>query len=159
MSPEDRKEARQYAWQYFSLHADQRMRLFNFFLLLSGLLTGALSAVKQITPETKLAVLLPLIQSFSAFIFWRLDERSRMLIKNAETAIKYLDALWGLEPSESGEPHVLNLFARDDFRTEQLKNKWWMRYFVPVSYSRSFRLTYLVVGGLGLVLASWELAR
>lgn len=157
MNPEDRKEARQYAWQYFSLHADQRMRLFNFFLLLSGLLMGALSAVKQITPGTNLAVLLPLIQTFSSFIFWRLDERSRTLIKNAEIAIKYLDALWGLESDESGEPHVLCLFARDNFRTGQLKNRWWAKYFVPVSYSRSFKLTYIVVGGLGMVLAAWEL--
>jgi hypothetical protein len=32
MTPEDRKEARTYAWAYFAVHADQRMKLFNFCL-------------------------------------------------------------------------------------------------------------------------------
>jgi hypothetical protein len=31
MTPDERNAARTYAWNYFALHADQRMKLFNFF--------------------------------------------------------------------------------------------------------------------------------
>ena len=41
MTTDELKEARSYAWHYFALHADQRMKLFNLFLILSGLILGA----------------------------------------------------------------------------------------------------------------------
>lgn len=33
---------RTYAWSYFAYHADQRMKTFNFFLIVAGLFAGAL---------------------------------------------------------------------------------------------------------------------
>ena len=57
MTPEELRDARSYAWDYFALHADQRMKLFNFFLVLAGLILGAFPAVRGMAPGTKLVAL------------------------------------------------------------------------------------------------------
>ena len=36
------KDQMEYVWNYFKLHAGQRMSLFNFFVVMSALLTGGL---------------------------------------------------------------------------------------------------------------------
>jgi|SRR3989442_6948906 len=94
MTPEEWKEARTYAWGYFAVHADQRMKLFNFFLILSGLIIGAFPAVRGMAPKAKAVALLPLLLVLAAFIFWRLEERTRRLVKNGENALRFLDEQW-----------------------------------------------------------------
>jgi hypothetical protein len=154
MTPDEYKEARTYVWGYFALHADQRMKLFNFFLILSGLILGAFPAVRGMAPGTKLPGLLPLLLVLSALTFWRLDERTRHLVKNAEAALRFLDQQWAVDPLPDGSPHYLCLVARDDYLTAA-KKKWWARRVVPVSYTESFRIVYMIIGGVGLVLAVW----
>ncbi len=151
MTPDERKEARTYAWGYFALHADQRMKLFNFFLILSGLI----AAVRGMAAGAKVVALLPLLLVLTAFIFWRLEERTRRLVKNGEDALRFLDEQWPLEPLPDKTPHYLRLFERDDYLMEVLKSRWWTRRLVPISYADSFRIAYLMIGGLGLVLATW----
>jgi|ERR1051325_760331 hypothetical protein len=156
MTDAEVKEARGYAWGYFSLHADQRMKLFNFFLSLSGLLIAAVPAVRSIAPGTKLVVILPLFLSFSAFVFWRLDERTRQLVKNAENAIKFLDQLWPVPPVEGdGLPHCLRLIERDEHITKKLKENSFGKLGLPITYNHSFRLVFLMTAGLGFALAAW----
>ena len=157
MTPDERKEARNYAWSYFALHADQRMKLFNFFLILSGVILGAFSAVRGMAGGTRVVAILPLLLVLTAFIFWRLEERARRLVKNAEDALRFLDEQWSLEPLPDKTPHYLRLFERDDHLVEVLKKRWWTKRLVPMSYADSFRIAYLMIGGVGLVLAGWVL--
>ncbi len=105
MTTEERKEARTYAWAYFAVHADQRMKLFNFFLILSGLALAAFPTVRGMAPGSTLVGVLPLLLVLSAFLFWRLDERTRHLVKNAEDALRFLDQLWPVEALGDGNPH------------------------------------------------------
>jgi ABC-type uncharacterized transport system permease subunit len=37
----------EHAWRYFALHAGQRMSIFNFFLVLSGIVAAGLAACLQ----------------------------------------------------------------------------------------------------------------
>jgi hypothetical protein len=155
MTPDDRREARAYAWNYFALHAEQRMKLFNFFLILSGLILGAFPAVRSMAPAAKLTALLPLLLVLTAFIFWRLEERTRRLVKNGEEALRFLDEQWPVEPLQDRTPHHLQLVARDDYLMQAIKKRWWAKCGVPISYAGSFRIAYLMIGGVGLVLAAW----
>jgi len=155
MTPDERKEARTYAWGYFALHADQRMKLFNFFLILSGLILGAFPAVRSMAPGAKVVALLPLLLVLTAFIFWRLEERTRRLVKNGEDALRFLDAQWPLEPLPDKTPPYLRLFERDDYLMEVVKRRWWAKRLVPISYADNFRIAYLMIGGVGLVLTVW----
>src|SRR6266851_4338107 len=132
MTPEERRDARAYAWGYFALHADQRMKLFNFFLILA------------------------------AFTFWRLEERTRGLVKRGEEALRFLDERWPVDallPDET--PHVLRLIERDDYLTDRIKQRWTVKRLrlMPISYADSFRLVYVTMAGVGLVLAAWVLLR
>ena len=52
-------------------------------------------------------------------------------------------------------PHYLRLLERDDHFLEVVKKRWWAKCFVPISYADSFRIAYLMIGGVGLVLAAW----
>lgn len=155
MTPEERKEARTYAWAYFALHADQRMKLFNFFLVLSGVILGVFPAVRSMAVGARVVVVLPLLLVLTAFIFWRLEERTRQLVKNAEQALRFLDAQWLVEPLADKMPHYLCLFDRDDHLSGLIAKRWWAKSVVPVSYADSFRIAYVMIGGIGLILALW----
>jgi len=162
MTPEERRDARAYAWGYFALHADQRMKLFNFFLILAGLILGAFPAVRSMGADTKFAALLPLLLTLAAFTFWRLEERTRGLVKRGEEALRFLDERWPVDallPDET--PHVLRLIERDDYLTDRIKQRWTVKRLrlMPISYADSFRLVYVTMAGVGLVLAAWVLLR
>jgi hypothetical protein len=149
------QDARVYAWSYFALHADQRMKIFNFFLIFSGLILGAFPAVRSMASGTKLTALLPLLLVLTAFIFWRLEERTRKLVKNGEEALRFLEAQWPLQGTPNDTPHYLRLIERDDHHMEEVKKHWWAKRVVPISYADSFRIAFLMVGGIGLLLAIW----
>jgi hypothetical protein len=154
MTPEDRKDCRAYAWGYFAVHADQRMKLFNFFLIFSGLFLSALSGVRAMAPQSRIVSLLPLGLVLASFIFWRLDERTRQLIRNAEAALKFLDLEWPVSSHNDGSPHFLQIVERDEYLRAKAPRRWWNRA-LPMSYTASFRMTYIIVGGIGVALALW----
>lgn len=141
-----RTEYRDYAWKYFSLHADQRLKTFNFFIVISTFLIGSFGALISQTGLQTLYVLLPIFLVFVSFVFWKLEERNRMLVKNGEQALKLLD-----EEALSNETNVhkaLALFAVDELASSSLsKNPFWSGYF---SYSRCFRWVYGAVSLLGI---------
>ena len=84
-----------------------------------------------------------LVLSFISFVFWKFEERTRMLIKNAEEALKFLD-------QEVVDPDFspLALFHRDDMNVSRDSNFFLCRNF---SYSRLFRWVYLYVGSGSVV--------
>jgi hypothetical protein len=47
MDTELQKELREYAWKYFSLHAEQRLKTFHFFVILATVLVGAISTIAK----------------------------------------------------------------------------------------------------------------
>jgi hypothetical protein len=87
------KDMLEHAWRYFSLHAQQRLSLFNYFLLASGSVVAGLAACLQRSGlfqilGTGLGALLVLI----SFVFWKLDQRSAFLVKHAEEALTELES-------------------------------------------------------------------
>ena len=138
---------RDYAWKFFQVHADQRIRVFQFYIAISTtLFAGAIAA-----SNLKIHAVVPIIGifvSFISFIFWKLDSRTAGLVKNAEEAIKKLDARHKLCGEEDGGPNRLELFARDDFL---VKKRYGCRKLFHFSYRNSFNCMFLTVGALGLI--------
>ena len=93
MNPDLRREMRDYAWKYFALHADQRIKTFNFFLIMCTLIIGGLITLlrdaQHVTAKAPCAIGIGL--TFIAFIFWKLDHRNRELIRHAEDALKVIE--------------------------------------------------------------------
>lgn len=81
-------EIRNHVWAYFALHAQQRMSAFQFFITLDTALFGAIFLIVQFAKESAsvFSVLGLLITLFS-FVFWKIDQRTRDLIKNSEISL------------------------------------------------------------------------
>jgi len=138
---------RKYAWDYFSIHAAQRMAAFQFFITLAtAMVAGFLLLIRNTGGERWMGILGVLLALF-AFVFSKLDKRTRGLIKNGERALKYLDSELGLK--WIGEiQHPLALFAADD---ASMNGKISSIPFVgDFSYSRCFKYVFVGFGLLGL---------
>ena len=54
-----------------------------------------------------------------------------------------------------GTPHYLQLFERDDYLMDAVKQRWWAKRLVPISYADSFRVAYVMIALVGAALAAW----
>lgn len=141
---------REYAWNYFSLHADQRLRAFHFYITLSTALVGGYLLLLRYGQTHKWLAILGFLLTFFSFLFSKLDRRTRDMIKHAEDALKFLDSKHNL-PDQDGRAHPLKLFNRDDEHTKQVV--LWPLVDGYFSYSRCFRWVFNVFGSIGVVAA------
>lgn len=75
---------------WFQIHADQRLKLFNFYVLLFlGLLAGFGTVVKEKLYWLELGI--PLLLLVITYSFKQLDRRSAALVKHAECALRELE--------------------------------------------------------------------
>jgi hypothetical protein len=69
-----------YAWKWFSYHADQRVKMFNYMLLIFGIFAaGLINALDKNLPKVA-AVCLAFFAAILAVIFSLLDRRNRDLV-------------------------------------------------------------------------------
>ena len=145
MEDSQKNRLRTYAWSYFAYHADQRMKTFHFYLIVTSALTAGI-----ITLESKSVDQLGRTPSFLCFgvaflslMFGFLDRRNARLVKNGEAALRHLDSLENHERTGS-VPHVLEIFAIDD-HTAQLNSR------DHYSYSKILRGIFWVFGVAGVL--------
>jgi hypothetical protein len=93
--PSIESEVRNHCWNYFALHAQQRMSAFQFFITLETGIIGAglfiLQSKSQFANSYWAVMLGPLI-IILAFVFWKIDQRTKDLIKNAEHSLKEIES-------------------------------------------------------------------
>jgi len=152
MEKNDLLKYREFHWNYFSLHTDQRLKTFNFYLVVSAILIGAFVNILDGDKDLKLACILPYLLSLISFIFWKLDVRTKYMIKNSEEAIKEIDDK--LITNDEETPSVLNIFRYDDFISKSRKKGFFKGYF---SYSKSFNIIFSLFGIIGFVIGSFYL--
>ncbi len=144
---------RNYAWDYFSLHADHRLRAFHFYILLSTALLGGFALSVKNGGLSKWMAFFGVLLAFFSFVFWKMDERTRQLVKNGEDAIKFLDRQHEL-PDQEDLPHALRLFSREEASSKRLK--LYPLHSGHFSYARCFRWVFgmFTLVGLGVAAAS-----
>lgn len=144
------KELRQQAWDYFDLHATQRLTTFNFYIVISSVIATALFTILQSSQAPRIGWLLGGLLVFFSFVFWKLDSRNRDLIRGAEAALKYFEQNSGFK-DEGEEPHAVKVFLREEFLTSKKRRKnsilFWKNY---LSYSDCFRIIFVSFGLTGL---------
>jgi hypothetical protein len=91
-TPSDlRKLQFDYAWKWFSFHADQRTKVFNFMLVVFGIFAaGIVNALDKNVPKVAVAIL-AIFAGILAETFKRLDRRNRDLVWLAEDVLKQLE--------------------------------------------------------------------
>jgi hypothetical protein len=78
-------QARQHAWDWFSMHSNQRMQTFNYFLISTAFLIAAYGTLLKEYAPASIAV--ALAGAWLAYWFRRLDVRSRQLIDQGRKAL------------------------------------------------------------------------
>jgi hypothetical protein len=83
--------------------------------------------------------------SFLSFVFWRIDERNRVLIRTAEDALKYYEEQYALEDTRE-EPHPTQIFLREEYLSN-MNRKNTLIY----SYAECFSVIFVSFGLLGII--------
>ncbi|MGE8422209.1 RipA family octameric membrane protein [Sphingobacterium siyangense] len=130
------------AFKHFVQHAQQRVQHFNYFIVFSSLISTA--TITTLTSSNKvylIALVLGSIQILISFIFIKIDDRNRFLIKHSEEIIKQIEI-------SSCTPFAL-------FSTEENVTKMEMandKSFFKRSYShrKSYNIVYGVFGFIGI---------
>ncbi|MHB8744844.1 MAG: hypothetical protein ACYC9L_17275 [Sulfuricaulis sp.] len=97
-------DARDLVWDHFKFNAEQRLRGFNFFVLLSIFANGGVFTALEKGLSPKLLILLGLFITIFAVVFSLVDARSRQLLNITIPALKEI---------ESTFPESHRLFAID----------------------------------------------
>lgn len=90
----------EYAWNWFEFHANQRVKVFNFFVLTLGLLiTVSVTAVTDYfsSPAEFKLTLIRILAGFGvvfAIGFHRLDHRNKKLVWYGEDLLRHLERRW-----------------------------------------------------------------
>ncbi|WP_404408551.1 hypothetical protein LG272_10980 [Pseudidiomarina marina] len=103
-------------WRYFELHANQRLKTFNFFLVVQGVLFALL--VEQLKADAWSASPYLSILGFSicivAMVFGGLDNRTRELIHHAESKLIEIENAVLSEHEKSEGVFYANIFSSED---------------------------------------------
>lgn len=129
-SDQSEKIAFDYAWNYFSLHAGQRMQAVNFFLVAASFLVGAYVAAMG-GNRPGLAAGISTVGAISSFVFFRIERRVRGLLHVAEAALLPIEARIA---SETANPSLRILEHAENMAADAWK------------YSKVFRILYSAVG-------------
>lgn len=154
MSDFKNKDFQKYAWDYFSVHASQRMSLFNFFVIFCSLLTTGLFVTFQESFQIHtVGIAFGILIILISFVFWKLDCRVGFLIKHAETALKEIER--DFPPDDNtGVPHVTKLFTLEEYLTDQKKETSGCYWKLHLTYSVCFRIAFIafaVIGAVGIL--------
>ncbi len=136
-------KALDHAWRYFTLHAQQRISVFNFFVVLSGIIaTGIGAGLQAGKPMAPVVLSLGLLLALFSFVFYKLDQRGSQLVKLSEQVVidaelKCMPVYAQVMRIESGAPNKAEVWT----------------------FGKSFRLIFSILGLLGIVAVCVSLFR
>ena len=81
-------DGREFVWAHFKLNAEQRLRGFNFFVVLAIFADGGVLAALQQGFSPGLLILLGAFTVLLAQVFWLVDARSRQLLELTIVTLK-----------------------------------------------------------------------
>lgn len=105
-------EEKNYLWQHFVFNAEQRLKAFNFFVILSVFANGGVFAAAEKNLHGVVFILIGGFVVVSSVVFWMIDTRSQELLQLAVP---------GLKEFEKQFPEHSRLFARDSLRPKYVR--------------------------------------
>jgi hypothetical protein len=128
--------------EWFSYHAAQRMTVFRFFFLVIGVL--AVGYYQTIADEPILAAGFSALAAFLSILFWRLDLRTRELIKIGEGLLLEMEReflKWGIVDAQ--------LVTQANSKLSRHATKFFTNWFY--SYGQVFSAIFLLIFMFSLV--------
>ncbi len=123
-------DGREFVWAHFKLNAEQRLRGFNFFVVLAIFADGGVLAALERGFSPGVLMLLGAFTVLLAMVFWLVDARSRQLLQITITALKEIEAEY---------PASYRLFAIDALGQSRV-----------ISYTFAIRALLIAQMGFGL---------
>jgi len=152
------KDVRDHAWDYFQLHANQRIATFNFYIAVSGLVTtGLVASFHKAVEAPYLGIVLGLLLIAFSYIFLMLDARNRRLVHFGEEALMLCEERF----KENALGDKIKIFQREAQETkdyEDRRNRF-RRLLIPYRYTNCFRAIFLIfmaIGILGIIASAVE---
>ena len=137
------RQLQEYAWDYFELHANQRMSVFKFFVTLATFMVAGLSAA-FVQGFQIVSALFSLLLVATSFVFCKLDERTRFLIKHSEDTLRLLER-------QLFDHERLQLFESEEQKTVALLAakhgiRPWKRH---LTYAKCLACLFWLFGSIG----------
>ena len=104
--------ARDIGLEWFKIHADQRLKVFNFFLLIAGFCIGGFFTSLQIKSSLAASTVAFLL-AVACVCFKLLDKRTAQLVKRGETLISFSLSRMATGVS-GGVPNIIDLSNERD---------------------------------------------
>lgn len=139
--------AREYAWNWFAYHAGQRQAVFRFYVILSGVVsTGYITTANSTNTDLQsISFIFGLVLVVLSFLFWRLDVRSIVLIKLAESFLKIEEKRLGT----ALDTDQILLATKSDEGRDKI-------YFRKIySFRQVYQIVFSGVGALGAAIFVW----
>ncbi len=99
-----------YVWKWFAYHADQRVKLFNYMLVVFGVFATATVASAD-KGMAEVAFVLCLVAGVLALIFSRLDWRNECLLRWGEDALEQLEINWLFQSYIGSQVHAKKVYG------------------------------------------------
>jgi len=158
----------QFAWQHFNFHAEQRTKMFHFFLIVAGGILGAWGLItEQHRPDLTVAgILIPAFGAIFSTLFLVLDIRNTQLLEMSENLLRKMEEAWIYKgtawrrQTKYGDV-MLGLLSREALLKCHMRNKlpygWLTRLILVnnIKHKTSVR-AILLISILGFwILAGW----
>jgi hypothetical protein len=131
---EDAAEVADFAFKWFQLHTDQRLKVFNFFLVVAGIcVAGFFTAMQARNPVA--ASFISSVLVVVCFCFKQLDLRTAQLVEIGEDYLRE----WLTKKNDKLRSDNVNLVMRADQTRRCL------------SYRQVFNLLFLIFGLVGIL--------
>lgn len=143
---------RDYIWQYFKTHASQRLITFNYYILISTLIMSGYFIAMTVIPI--MAMALSILLTLFSFVFYKLDLRTRGMIKNAEVALRHLENK--TISLVEGEPSAIRIFTYEYNKKAEDKLKKLSIWERTWTYADCFNMvftSFALIGAIGFVVA------
>jgi hypothetical protein len=133
-SEADAAEIADFAFKWFQVHADQRLKVFNFFLIIAGICVAGFFTATQ-AKNAVAASLISFVLVAVCVCFKQLDLRTAQLVEIGEDYLRE----WLEYKSKSLESTTVNIVKRADVTRNCLSYRW------------VFNLLFLIFGLLGVL--------
>lgn len=141
-------------WDYFSIHAKQRMQMFNFYIILETLFITAFCTLCEFGDKMCIyRIIVSLAIIVFSVAFYLIDKRSKMMIKESEKALRTLEGRY----EEKYGRDIMIFTKEEESTTRQRENCCFASKFL--SYSKMLKFIYVFFIIIGFVCLFIELAQ
>ena len=141
------RDAYEHAWNWFKYHAEQRLAMIRFAVLILGAIAAGAAYLHK-DKEYLFSSIICIFEIVITYCFLRLDLRTSDLIKLGENALIEKEDQMATDTGSQ----AITIFRRTDELRESRHAKW----YNPYTYKQNFRLMFAGAIVLYLLAASYD---